>query len=49
MNKESVKRCGKCGHCRDTRPDAMVWCQFLKMYVVRDSVGCNNYTDEAYF
>lgn len=49
MAEVKIKRCGSCGHRKDYRADALVWCRHLRMYVVRDSVACLNWIDETYF
>jgi hypothetical protein len=41
--------CGACAHCVDHREDALIWCEQLKMYVVRASLGCALWTDTKVF
>lgn len=49
MAEEKKRVCGSCGHCCDYRGDAMVYCRILKMYVVRNSIACVDWTDTTYF
>lgn len=49
MAEVKVKRCGTCGHRFDNRTDALVWCRYMRVHVIRDSVACSNWTDETYF
>ena len=49
MAEEKKKICGNCAHCVDNREDALIWCKQLKMYVVRASLGCAEWTDTEVF
>ena len=49
MSNVDKKICGNCGSRFDNRDDALVWCKIMKMYVVRNSLACDDWSDTEIF